>query len=96
VSERADYPRSAFKLLDRMRRNKSGWGEQHLRKLYTGFRFVARDVGDHVHYRHPQHPQLRGQVPRHRTLRDYVVADAISTIDELLRIEGGTHGEQGS
>ncbi len=42
------------------------------------------------------HPELRGQVPRHRTLRDYVVADAVATIDELLRLEGGAHRDEGS
>ena len=80
-------PRSALKLLERMRRSRSGWGESHLRKLFEGFGFVARDVGNHVHYRHPDHPELRGQVPRHRSLRDYVTADAVAAIDELLRLE---------
>ena len=81
------FPRSALRLFERVRRNKSGWGESHLRKLYEGFGFVARDVGDHVHYRHPDHLGLRGQVPRHRSLRDYVVADAVAAIDELLRLD---------
>ena len=91
----ASFPRSAFKLLARMRRNKSGWGESQLRKLYEGFGFVARDVGNHVHYRHPDHPELRGQVPRHRSLRDYVAAGAVATIDELLRREAEEDHEQG-
>jgi len=90
------YPKSARKLYERMRRNKSGWGEKQVRKLYEGFGFVARDVGNHVHYRHSDYPQLRGQVPRHRSLRDYVVADAVATIDELLRLQGGEPREQGS
>lgn len=91
----ASFPRSSIKLLERMRRNRSGWGESHLRKLYEGFGFVARDVGNHVHYRHPDHSELRGQVPRHRSLRDYVVADAVATIDALLRLEAKEDHEQG-
>ena len=78
---------NALKQLGRMRRNNSGWGESHLRKLPEGFGFVAHDVGSQVHYRHPDHPELRGQVPRHRSLRDYVAADAVAAIDELLRLD---------
>jgi hypothetical protein len=88
------FTRSALRLLERVRRNKSGWGESHLSKLYEGFGFVARDVGNHVHYRHPDHPQVGGQVPRHRSLRDYVVADAVATIDELLRVEAEEDREE--
>ena len=90
------YPKSARKLLARMRRNRSGWGEAQVRKLYEGFGFIARDVGNHVHYRHPEHSGLRGQVPRHRSLRDYVIADAVATIDELLRLQGEGQSEDGS
>lgn len=90
------FPKSARKLLERMRRNRSGWGEAHARKLYESFGFIARDVGNHVHYRHPDYLRLRGQVPRHRSLRDYVVADAVATIDELLRLQGEEQREQGS
>jgi len=82
------YPRSAHKLLGRMRRSRYGWGEGQLRKLYEGFGFEGRDVGNHVCYYHPSHPDLRRQVPRHRDLREYVVADAIDAVEELLRREG--------
>ena len=89
------YSRSAHKLLDRMRQSRSGWGEAEVRKLYDRFGFVGRDVGDHVCYYHPFHRDLHGQVPRHRSLRDYVVDDAVDAIDELLRREGEESNGQG-
>jgi hypothetical protein len=91
-----EFTRSAYKLRDRMLRSKSGWGEAHLRKLYEAFGFVGRDVGDHVCYYHPRFPQIRGQVPRHRHLRDYVVADALDAVDELLRLCGEESHEEES
>jgi len=90
------HPRSVHKLLDKMRRSRYGWGEVQLRKLYEGFGFAGRDVGNHVCYHHPSHPDLRGQVPRHRSLREYVVADAILAIEELLRREGEETDDEGS
>lgn len=90
------YPRSVHKLLDKMRRSRYGWGEVQLRKLYEGFGFAGRDVGDHVCYHHPSHPDLRGQVPRHRSLREYVVSDAIEAVEELLRRDGKEAGDEGS
>jgi len=80
------YAKSVLKLLSRMRRSKSGYGESQLRKLYEGFGFIGRDKGDHVFYYHPDYPRVRGLVPRHRHLRDYVVSDAIDAIDELLAL----------
>jgi hypothetical protein len=91
-----DVSRSVQKLRDRMKRSKSGWGQAHLRKLYEGFGFVGRDVGDHTCYYHPRHSHLRGIVPRHRTVRDYVVAGALEAIDELLGMAEGDSLEDGS
>ena len=89
------HSRSAAKLLERMRRSRFGWGEAQLRTLFEGFGFAGRDVGDHVCYHHPSHPDLRGMVPRHRSLREYVVSDAIDAVDELLRREEEP-GDEGS
>lgn len=86
---RSVHPNSGYKLLERMRRSRSGWGQQHFKRVYTAFGFVGHERAKHVLYDHPEHPDLVANVPRHDSLRDWVADDAIALIDELLKREAG-------
>jgi hypothetical protein len=73
------------KLLDQMRRTKSGWKPGDFERLYTGFDFVRREGGEHTVYSHPVHKDLRATVARHSSLATGYAATALRIVDELLR-----------
>lgn len=75
----------AFKRLERTRRSRSDWSEQHFHALLTAFDFVRRPAGKHNFYAHIDHPDVYVVVPRGRRLRCYV-ADA--AIEEVLSRKG--------
>lgn len=77
----------AEKLLARMRQSKAGWGFHDLDALYRGFGFEAREGGKHVMHVHPQFPQLRATVARHRSLPIGYIQHAIRLIEELKELE---------
>ena len=83
------------KLLERMRRTRSGWGEDDLDRLYRsfGFREITRPRASHRVYVHPDHPDLRATVARKRSLPKGYATTAVRLIDKLLerqRAKGGT------
>ncbi len=79
---------SAKKLLERMRRTKSGWKPKDFDTLYSGFGFVKIEKTNHTAYKHPKYPDLYDLVARHGKLADGYASDAVKTIDELkARIE---------
>lgn len=59
-----------YELLERMRRKRSGWGEDALDKLYRsfGFREITRPRAPHRVYIHPDYPDLRATVARKKSL----------------------------
>lgn len=79
--------REAEKILARMRASKADWGCTDLERLYLGFGFEMEQGSRHTMFIHPRYPQLRATVGRHRSLAVGYVHHAISTIDELLRLE---------
>ena len=89
-------PASAEKLLDRMRNSKAGLGAEDLHTLYVGFGFEFRQGGNHVIYIHPEFPELRATVARHRSLAVGYIHHAINLIDKLktLRAEGADEGKE--
>jgi len=77
----------AQKLLERMRRSKSDWLRADLDKLYEGFGFVISHGGSHDIVKHPQYPELRAALPRHRFLAKGYVEYAIKLVDRLLELQ---------
>lgn len=82
---------AAEKLLEKMRRTKTGWKFDDLCKLYEGFGFVKKEGGKHCLFKHPQYPSLRATVARHRVLKIGYIQDAIERIDQLKNFKGGAN-----
>lgn len=80
------------KLLERMRNSKTGWSADDLHALYVGFGFDFREGGKHIIYIHPEFPELRATVARHKSIAVGYIQHAISLLDKLkkLKEEGGT------
>lgn len=81
-----------YELLERMRRTRSGWGENDLDRLYRsfGFREITRPRAPHRVYIHPDHPDLRATVARKKSLPKGYATTAVRIIDKLLvRQKGG-------
>ena len=76
------------KLLERMRRTKSGWKPRDFEALYTGFGFESIDAAKHTKYRHAAHPQLWTMVKRADPLSKAYAEEAVTLIERLLAIEG--------
>jgi hypothetical protein len=73
-----------MELLEQMRRRRSGWGEEDFDRLYRrfGFREITRPRAPHRVYVHPEFPDLRATVGRHRSLaKGYA-----TTLSVLLRL----------
>lgn len=80
-------PSKAEKLLERMRKSKTGWKRKDLDNLYTGFGFIIIHGGSHDIVKHPDYPQLRSTLPRHRDLAKGYVEYAIKLIDTLIGLQ---------
>ncbi len=82
-------------LLERMRRTRSGWGEDDLDRLYRSFSFreITRPRAPHRVYVHPAHPDLRATVARKKSLPKGYPTTAVRIIDQLLerqKAKGGS------
>jgi hypothetical protein len=85
--------RAAWKMLEKMRATKTGWGEADFRVLYLGFGFVAREGRDTVYY-HPDHRDIPiAMVGRHRQLAKAYTETALRRVDEVIEREGLKRGE---
>ncbi len=85
-------PSKAEKLLEQMRNSKSNWKRLDLDKLYEGFGFVISHGGNHDIVKHPDFPQLRTSLPRHRVLAKGYVEFAVKLIDQLLELKKESEG----
>ena len=74
--------RSADKLLEDMRGTKTGWSQKHFETLFLGFGF-EKTGKKHDIYIHPKFPEIRGSVPRHKKLKEWVASAAVKAIDTL-------------
>jgi hypothetical protein len=80
-------------LLERMRRTRSGWGEDDLDRLYRSFDFreITRPRAPHRVYVQPDCPDLRATVARKKSLPKGYATTAVRLIDTLLeRRKGGS------
>jgi hypothetical protein len=75
-----------MELLEQMRRRRSGWGEEDFDRLYRrfGFREITRSRAPHRVYVHPEFPDLRATVGRHRSLAKGYATTAVRLVETLL------------
>lgn len=74
--------KNAYKLLEDMKRNKSGWGQRDIHSIYTAFGFDFRDDGPHRVYFHPVYKHLGSEaVSRQNDLPPGYARSAISLIE---------------
>lgn len=85
-------PSKAEKLLELMRNSKSSWKRADLDKLYEGFGFIISHGGNHDIIKHPDFPQLRTSLPRHRVLAKGYVEFAVKLIDTLRELKKEREG----
>lgn len=84
--------RAAKKILEKMRRTKTGWNSNDMHTLYSGFGFIKKGK-NHVIYIHPDFPFIRDTIPQHpKELSPGYAKDAVKNIDLLLKLRR----EQGS
>jgi len=85
----------AEKLLERMRRSQSGWKYRDLEILFKGFGFEIRQGANHAILTHPDYPELRYTLPRHRDIRKQYVKDAVKIVDKLLELQDTKGNSEG-
>jgi hypothetical protein len=82
--------KAAWKIYERMKATKAGWGQRDFRTLYEGFGFHSREGRDVVYY-HPDHAEIRiAMVGRHDELSKAYADDALKRIAQLIVLEGLT------
>ncbi len=86
-------PSSAYKLLERAKKTQSGWKRQELDRLYTGFGFIIRHGRSHDIVYHPDYPNLRETLPRHKNVKPVYVRQAVKLINTLLNQQGYNKNE---
>lgn len=82
-------PTTAEKLLDRAKIGQSNWKRQEIDRLFKGFGFTIRSGRSHDIVSHPDHPDLRQTLPRHRKVKPVYVRNAVRLI-EILKSRQGT------
>ena len=85
----------ASKLLERMRRSEANWKRADLDILYKKYGFEITHRTKHDSVKHPDFPQLRTMLPRHRKIAKAYVRIAVELVTELIRLqeEQGKSGE---
>lgn len=81
------------KLLEKMRRSKTGWRFNDLEKLYTKYGFEKYEGGKHTMYIYPGFPELRATVTRHKSLAIGYIQHAIKLIDKLNKLKEEQDGK---
>ena len=84
--------RKAARILERMRRTKSGWHPHHFHTLYMGFGFIMKAGRNHDIFIHPEFPEIRDTIPRHGELGRAYAKSAVENIDSLLRLREEREG----
>lgn len=87
--------RKVSDLLEAMRRSKNNWTRKDLEDLYIGFGFRIRVGEKHDIAIHRKYPQLRGNLPNHKSFAKGYISSAVRLIDQLkeLEIRGGKNGK---
>jgi len=80
-------PKRRNALLEKMRKNKTGWKFNDLDNLYIKYGFEKYEGGKHTMYIHPDFLELRATVTRHRSLPTGYIQFAIKLIDRLKELK---------
>jgi predicted RNA binding protein YcfA (HicA-like mRNA interferase family) len=81
--------RKARKILEKMRRTKTGWRPRDFHTLYSGFGFIIKSGGrgGHTIYIHSKYRHIRDTIPQHsKELAPGYAKDAVKNIDLLLKL----------
>jgi hypothetical protein len=70
-----------------MRKSKSGWKRKDLDALYEGYGFEIQHRSNHDVAKHPDYPEIRVTLPRHRKVKKYLITHAVKTIDKLIQLQ---------
>jgi hypothetical protein len=57
--------------------------------LYEGFGFIITHGANHDKIKHPDFPELRTTLPRHREVAKVYVEIAVTLVDQLLELQKG-------
>lgn len=77
-------PSSPEKLFEKEKTTQNGWSRQEIDRLYIGFGFIIRHGRSHDIVSHPNNPNLRETLPRHRDVKPVYVRRAIKLINSSL------------
>lgn len=77
----------AEKLLKQMKATKANWKASDIVRLYEGFGFIITHGANHDKVKHPDFPELRTTLPRHRDIAKVYVEIAIKLVDQLLELQ---------
>lgn len=69
-------------------------GPDDLQTLYVGFGFECKEGRGHTIYIHPEYPELRATVARHRSLAIGYIQTAISLIEKLQELKKGEDSDE--
>ena len=75
------------KLLEQMRLSKANWKAVEILRLYEGFGFIITHGANHDKIKHPDYPELRTTLPRHRDVAKVYVEIAVKLVDQLLELQ---------
>jgi len=76
-----------LELLERMRKSKSNWKKEDIERLYKEFGFILRHGSNHDIVSHPDFPNLRATLARHKALPTGYVQFAVKLVDRLLELQ---------
>ena len=81
------------KLLAQMRASPANWKATDILRLYKGFGFIITHGANHDKIKHPDFPELRTTLPRHRDVAKVYVEIAVMLVDQMLELQKGARNE---
>jgi hypothetical protein len=81
-------PQKAEKLLESMRSSANNWRRDDIVTLYKGFGFIITHGHSHDIVKHPEYPDLRTTLPRHRSIAKYFVKTAVDLCEKVKSKKG--------
>jgi SPX domain protein involved in polyphosphate accumulation len=83
--------KKADKLLERMKRSKSGWKRTDIDSVYESYGFVIAGKkgggSNHDKVYHPDYPQLITYLPRHNPVSEAYISELIKKINQLKALQ---------
>jgi hypothetical protein len=83
--------RKADKLLERMKRSKSGWKRNDIDSVYESYGFIITGKkgggSNHDKVYHPEYPELITYLPRHNPVGEAYISELIKKINQLKALQ---------